>query len=155
MTIFKTITDKKTEYEEHKLEKSLDLENLKQLQSSGELELNKTPYSSLSELADSLYECRRSNKLSHRICLAMYGRDEDYDRLVHDPDWFVREIVATKGRDKDLDVLVDDEDVFVRQTVASHGRKKDLIELVGDESVLVRQEVVRQLRNQNGTKPKA
>lgn len=90
----------------------LDLENLKNLQEHGKIKAREN----LEEIADQLPAWRKSEAAYDREKLAKYGRNEDLDRLVNDPDWNVWQEVARRGRDKDLDILVKNADENVRKT---------------------------------------
>lgn len=98
----------------------LDLENLKNLQEHGKIKAREN----LEEIADQLPAWRKSEAAYDREKLAKYGRNEDLNRLVNDPDWNVRQEVARRGRDKDLDKLVNDPDPDVREQVAWAGRNR-------------------------------
>lgn len=126
-------------------DRQLDLENLKALQEEGKIKEGVD----LEKIADQLPAWRESNLNFDRIHLAEYGRDQDLDKLVNDPDEDVRAAVTWRGRDKDLDILANDKDEWVRESVAYQGRDKDLDRLVSDKDWHVRSTVAEQGRDKD------
>ncbi|MFK5641175.1 hypothetical protein ACIA30_02670 [Lactobacillus delbrueckii subsp. bulgaricus] len=92
-----------------------------------------------------------------RLWAAHFGRPQDLDKLVHDPDRDVRAAVAECQRPQDLDVLVHDDEALVRMAVAgtvrsrAHivARPQDLDVLVHDPEKRVRMAVADQGRDQD------
>lgn len=86
--------------------------------------------------------------LDERIRLAERGNKEDLDILVDDPDYRVRELVASHGYDAHLSQLVTDPSPIVRGEVAAHGRERDLETLKKDKNSELKAYVKEKLKNE-------
>ena len=83
--------------------------------------------------------------LDERVRLAERGEKSDLDSLVDDPDYRVRELVATHGYAVHLNQLVLDPHPIVRGEVAGVGKKKYLEKLKKDPDIELRAYVINQL----------
>lgn len=83
--------------------------------------------------------------LDERVRLAERGEKADLDVLVDDPDYRVRELVATHGYAVHLNRLVRDPHPIVRGEVAGVGKKKYLEMLKKDPDIELRAYVLGKL----------
>lgn len=81
-------------------------------------------------------ELRHAVDLDTRVYEAEQGINLDIH--VTDPDWRVRELVASHGKRKHLDILILDPVSEVREQILTHEHKKDVKILVLDSDYMVR-----------------
>ena len=80
--------------------------------------------------------------------LAQYGSKEHLDKLVDDPDPYVRETVAYHSKEH-LDKLINDENPYVRVAVAKNGNQDHLEKLIHDPHYEVNNAANKRLKELN------